>query len=449
MFSIILAIDSNGGIAKQNKIPWTIPDETRHFRITTEHGIVIMGRKTWESLPEQYKPLPKRRNIVITSQQIENVETYYTLNEVIDLLSNSNKNIFVIGGVSLYQTAILHPQCQQVILSVINQSYDCDLFLPSIPIYFSKTQTIVYEQFQIEFYSRVHEEQQYLNILQSTLRSTLRSNRTGIDTYSQFGSSLRFSLMNQFPLLTTKRVFWKGVVEELLFFLRGETDAKLLNEKGVKIWNGNSSHQQLQKLNLDYREGDIGPMYGWQWRHWGSDYTGCDENYNEKGIDQIQKCLQLIKSDPDSRRMIVSAWNVSDLEKGCLNPCHCMFQFYVTPSKPKNMLSCSMYQRSCDTFLGLPFNIASYALLTYIMAELCDLIPGELIINIGDTHIYSNHLEQVKKQLTRQPYPFPQLKINKPETAEYNNPEWDTWNLNNFELIEYQSHPGIKAEMAV
>lgn len=288
-----------------------------------------------------------------------------------------------------------------------------------------------------------HPEQAYLDLLQNILdKGVYHDDRTGTGVYSTFGYQVRFPIAESFPLLTTKRVFWKGIVQELLWFLKGSTDNKLLAEKGVHIWDGNSSRAFLDKTGLShYEEGDCGPIYSFQWKHFGADYQDCHTDYSGVGVDQIKYVLDLLKTDPNSRRIFMSAWNPKDLNKMCLPPCHVSAQFYVREGK---YLSCHMYQRSCDAFLGLPFNIASYALLTYMLASQANLIPDELIISIGNLHIYANHVEAVKEQLTREPLPWPVLAMR-------DSSQWtmDTITEEDIMILNYQSHPPIKAPMAV
>ena len=263
--------------------------------------------------------------------------------------------------------------------------------------------------------------QQYHQLLQYILdNGTQKSDRTGTGTISTFGYQLRFDLAKGFPLVTTKKVHLKSIVYELLWFLRGETNIAYLKEHGVRIWD------EWADAN-----GELGPVYGKQWRSW--------EGANGETIDQISEVIEQIKANPDSRRLIVNAWNVADLPKMALMPCHTMFQFYVANGK----LSCQLYQRSADVFLGVPFNIASYALLTLMMAQVCGLEDGEFIHTFGDVHIYNNHLEQVKLQLSRDPYPLPTMKLN---PAVKNIFDFD---YQDFTLENYQSHPAIKAPVAV
>ncbi len=263
--------------------------------------------------------------------------------------------------------------------------------------------------------------QQYLDLLRHILENgTSKSDRTGTGTISCFGYQMRFNLQEGFPLVTTKKLHLRSIIHELLWFLKGATNTAYLKENGVSIWDEWADEN-----------GDLGPVYGKQWRSW--------EGKDGKVIDQVAEVIQQLKTNPDSRRMIVSAWNVADLPEMALMPCHTLFQFYVANGK----LSCQLYQRSADVFLGVPFNIASYALLTMMMAQVCDLQPGDFVHSFGDVHIYNNHLEQVNLQLSRQPFPLPQMKIN-PQVKDL-----FAFSYEDFELLHYQCHPGIKAPVAV
>ena len=277
--------------------------------------------------------------------------------------------------------------------------------------------------------------QQYLDLLQKILdEGQVKEDRTGTGTRSFFGHQMRFNLNDGFPILTTKKIFFKGVVHELLRFLDGSTDNKKLKDNGVHIWD-----------EWEDESGDLGPIYGYQWRHWPDDNTG-------KPIDQIENVVDQLKNNPSSRRIIVSAWNVADLpdekispqdnimnHKMALAPCHAFFQFFVS----QGALSCQLYQRSCDTFLGLGFNIASYSLLTHMLAQQCDLKLGEFIWTGGDVHLYLNHLEQAKEQLARTPYSLPQLMIKtKPDSI------FD-YAYDDFELTNYEYHPHIPAPISI
>jgi thymidylate synthase len=285
-------------------------------------------------------------------------------------------------------------------------------------------------------------ESQYINLIKHILENGIsKDDRTGIGTLSIFSYNMTFNLRESFPLLTTKKVYWKGVVEELLWFISGSTDSNILKEKGVKIWEGNSSREFLDSRGLShYDQGDIGAGYGFQWRHFGAKYTNMYDSYEGQGVDQLKDVIYKIKNTPDDRRIIMSSWNPTDLDKMALPPCHIFVQFWVDTNKKE--LHSQMYQRSCDVGLGVPFNIASYALLTCIIAKLCDLTPGDFHYCMGDTHIYKNHIDAMKLQITRDPYDFP--KINIKDITDIDNIKFD-----DIELIDYKYYENIKMNMAV
>lgn len=263
--------------------------------------------------------------------------------------------------------------------------------------------------------------EQYHKLLKHILENgNKKEDRTGVGTISVFGYQMRFDLSEGFPLVTTKKLHLKSIIYELLWFLNGDTNIKYLKDHGVSIWDEWAD-----------KNGDLGPVYGYQWRSW----PGRD---GEK-IDQITKLMDQLKKKPDSRRHIVTAWNPADVDQMALPPCHAMFQFYVADGK----LSCQLYQRSCDTFLGLPFNIASYALLVHMIAQQCDLEPGDFVWTGGDVHIYNNHIDQVNLQLTREPFALPRLKIKRKPSSIFD------YQFEDFEIVNYQSHPSIKAPIAV
>ena len=279
--------------------------------------------------------------------------------------------------------------------------------------------------------------QQYHQLLQHILDNGVsKSDRTGTGTISCFGYQMRFNLQEGFPLVTTKKLHLKSIIYELLWFLNGDTNIKYLNDNGVKIWDEWANET-----------GDLGPVYGKQWRSW--------QSKNGETFDQISDVIHQLKTNPDSRRIIVNAWNVSDLKEMALMPCHALFQFYTAPASPptplqkergeqgKRKLSCQLYQRSADVFLGVPFNIASYALLTIMIAQVCDMELGDFVHSFGDVHLYNNHLEQAKLQLSRKPFALPIMKIN-PDVKDIFN-----FKFEDFTLINYQSHPHIKGIVAV
>ncbi len=282
-------------------------------------------------------------------------------------------------------------------------------------------------------------EKTYLNALKDILEYGELISTRNSKTISKFGVKLDFDISQSFPLLTTKKIYFHGVLHELLWFIKADTNSKNLEKHNVNIWKDNSSREFLDNLKLfNYEEGDCGPIYGFQWRHYGAVYKGPDSNYNGLGVDQLKNCIDLIKNDPKSRRIFMSAWNPVQLNDMCLPPCHVSYQFYVSEDKK---LSCMMYQRSGDMFLGIPFNIASTSLLVYIISKITNLTPGNVSIVIGDAHIYENHIEAVKTQLSREPYEPPKLVINK----YFSN--IDDYKYEHFEVIDYKYHPTIKAAM--
>ncbi len=270
---------------------------------------------------------------------------------------------------------------------------------------------------------------QYLDLMRHIYdNGVYKYDRTGTGTVSVFGHQMRFDLNKGFPLVTTKKVHLRSIIHELLWFLAGDTNIKYLNDNGVTIWDEWADEN-----------GDIGPGYGYQWRHWPVNENLGMGYFKEGEIDQISLLLDQLRNNPDSRRLIVSAWNVADIEKMQLPPCHCLFQFYVA----QNRLSCKLYQRSCDYFLGVPFNIASNSLLTMMIAQVCGFELGEFIWSGGDIHLYSNHMEQVELQLSREPYPLPTMKLN-PDVKDL-----FAFRYEDFELVDYKHHPHIKAPVAV
>jgi len=282
---------------------------------------------------------------------------------------------------------------------------------------------------------------EYLDLVARVLKEgRRRANRTGIDTIAVFGTQTRYNLRDSFPLLTTRKIFWRGVAEELLWFVKGSTDAGELAAKGVHIWDANGTREFLDNRGLHHHpEKDLGPVYGFQWRHFGAEYRGVGFDHNGSGVDQLAKVVEQIKTDPDSRRIIMSAWNPADLDDMALPPCHIMCQFFVVDGE----LSCQMYQRSADLGLGVPFNIASYALLTHMIAHVCGLKVGDFVHVIGDAHVYVNHVDALKEQMDRAPFAPPALRIKRAVAS------IDDFTFDDFDLVGYRCHPNIKMTMAV
>jgi thymidylate synthase len=285
------------------------------------------------------------------------------------------------------------------------------------------------------------EEHQYLNLIKKILETgEIRETRNS-STLSIFSEKLEFDISNSIPFITTKKLAWKTVIKELLWFLSGSTDNQKLLDQNVKIWVGNSTKEYMDSIGFNNRQvGDLGPVYGHQWRHFNAEYIDEKTDYTNQGVDQIQQVIHLLKTDPMSRRIILSAWNPSQISQMNLPPCHMFCQFYVSSNQE---LSCQMYQRSADVGLGLPFNIASYAVLTYILGKLTNLKPKKLSIIIGDAHIYKNHIEVLKEQITREPFLFPSLEIN--SKKKFSN--IDDFEINDFIVDNYLYHEVIKMDM--
>jgi dihydrofolate reductase/thymidylate synthase len=441
---IILAVDNHFGIGKNGSIPWRIRDDFHHFRSITTNHMILMGRKTWESLP---CILPNRIHIVFSEQNLSDkldendrqfVLFFQTISSFLSFYHSDqipedwkNKKLFIIGGQKfieniLHFTHFYHNNdlfISKIHLTHIPHNFHCDTFFPKIilknytlhsaskkeltsPFSFTDSKgnpkIISFIHFyQYHFSSDDHPEQIYINLIRDVLtKGSNRHDRTQIGTKSLFGYQMRIPIRDHFPLLTIKKMFWKGIVEELLWFLRGETNVTTLQQKGVHIWDGNTSPEYLESISLShYQNGECGPIYGFQFRHFGASYTDCHSDYSGQGFDQVNEVIRMIREEPTSRRIMISLWNPPDLNKQILPPCHVLYQFYVDTDKQE--LSCSLYQRSGDVGLGIPFNIASASLMTYIFAHLTGLKPGELIHSIGDAHIYNNHLAGMEEQLSR------------------------------------------------
>ena len=470
--NIVVAFCKGFGIGNNNSLPWRIKEDLVYFEKVTSvpNSFVIMGRKTFFSIPAEKRPLKNRFNVVVTNnpanyKEFTNESTSFVplddlKTSLLPVLFTMFKNGFIIGGEQLFKAFVFLP-IDKIYVTFIDKEYKCDTVFPFesycssfdynlnsySPWYYSEGEKCNYRHLEYTRISPLKSLKKHDTVYTSLLTDILgngehRPDRTGTGTLSVFAKQLKFNIEEDVPLLTTKYVPWKSVIKELLWFLQGNTDANKL--EGTKIWQGNTSRDFLDKRGLvHYKEGDIGPMYGFQWRHFGADYRGCDANYEKLGIDQLENVINLLKTDPFSRRILMTTVNVNDLEKGCLHPCHgIVVQFYVTQT---NKLSCHMYQRSVDTFLGLTWNIMSYAVLTYIIAKKVDMIPHELIISTGDTHLYVDHIEQAKQQISRTPYPSPKLIL----TDDIKNKDFKDITINDFEVIGYLYHPAIRAKMSV
>jgi dihydrofolate reductase / thymidylate synthase len=457
-----------------------------------DFNVVIMGKKTFFSIEPRYRPLEGRLNLVLTrdknlaSKLPENIndinlnEPYFINMKLFkQFYKRYNPNVFVIGGGDIYKLFLegeeeLKPE-RMYITEVHNFSVPDITNLTVMPNFDETYEIVGYSnkmfhktrpctkgtkssgiEYRVLFYRRTKkksDEHKYLDLVRQIFTNgNKRDDRTGTGTISIFGSQLRFDISNgKLPLLTTKFVSFNTILEELLWFCRGDTDAKILQAKGIKIWDGNTSREFLDKCNLDYPEGVLGAGYGWQIRHQGAEYNHMYADSSKVdfksigGFDQLAYIEHLLKTDPYSRRIMMSYWNPSDFSKTALQPCHYSIQFYVEEINGIKYLSSHFTMRSNDLFLGNPYNIASYATLTYILAARCGMKPKELIYTGGDCHIYKNHLEAVKKQLERDPRSKPILILNE----SIKNKDWSEMLGCDFEVWGYFPYPSIKAPMAV
>ena len=549
------------GIGYQGKLPWHIPEDMQHFKEITSSkmnghngqrgdnieqiSMVIMGRKTWESIPEHYKPLSNRFNIVLSTnkeycekgnlQYTRELETITSENwyegvyfsnwddffgqeqeyklvqqiirdrlEYLGLYSLksqcfNNLKYYVIGGEQIYKLALdsdinINILATEIYLQSTAVSITCDTHFPKFdntnllsvsPFYKSKktyndmaiwyrfinyyrigNNKIIYNQLTIPEYK--NSETAYLNLMQRILETgQSNSDRTGVGTLSVFGEMLKFDLRDTFPITTTKRLPLRMVFEELMLYISGKTDNRILQVKDIHIWDGNTSREFLDKRGLGhYTDGDFGETYGFNMRHYGGEYKGCNVDYpldGTYGYDQLANAIDLIKRDPCSRRIIIDLWNPATQHKAALPSCLCKYQFNVNVERRE--LNLAIYLRSSDYFLANNWNTCTGALLVHMICNLqgVELVPGDLTVFIADAHIYKSHIEQVKKNLARKPYPYPKLLVNANANADgYGNSDGKSdgevkkkkkdimefvWE--DFTLVGYKCHPGIKAEMAV
>lgn len=455
-----------------------------------DKNIVLMGRKTWFSIPQKYRPLKDRINLVLTNDpnlitsefeitknlQDDTTSTilyFITMDTFYKIYKKYTPNVFVIGGSNIYNTFLQKELVDKIYLTDVktetgnNVKFDKrnepDTFMDHFD---SKFKLIGYSDkhfqdnlsYRILTYKNtnvVSEEQKYLDLAKYILENGKeRINRTGINTIGIFGAQLRFDISNgNLPLLTTKQVPLKAIIEELLFFCQGNTDTKILERKGVKIWSGNTSREFLDNRGLsNYPEGCMGIMYGFNWRHFGAKYSPtfgdtskCDRSLI-LGFDQLAHVLHLLKTDPFSRRIYISNLNPAESQNMCLEPCHTYIQFYVEEINGVKHLSGYFTMRSSDYFLAaVSFNLISYNLLINILALKSNMKPKEIVYNSVDCHIYKSHIEQIKEQMTRVPRPFPHIKLNN----SLKDKDWSEMEFSDFELIGYMPYPSIKAPMAI
>ncbi len=476
-FNVIYAVGPQGEFGNKGSLPWPkLSQDLAHFKKVTSKvddekkmNVLIMGRKTFESIG--FKPLPGRINIVVSKLYLPKMEEgcelpFIPASSLDDALEKAGKMVeqklaektFVIGGVRLIEESFQHPRLEHIyitrVVPLTNIRFEADTHLvqidrPSTMTVKTTTESDTEANILLTFDKlkvlRKNPEYAYLDLCRDILeRGTLKPDRTGVGTRSIWGGHMRVPL-GKYPLYTTKDVFFRGVAEELLFFISGKTDTKILEAKNVNIWKGDTSRAKLDERGFpDYKEGEMGPGYGFQLRHWGATYVpNVQLEIGSGGFDQLAwlvDAIRKVKANPgDSlgRRLLISMWNPVDVPKCALPPCHHSFQFSVS----ENKLNCLVTMRSNDMGCGNPFNIASYALLTYMICHLVGLIPGELVLNMADCHIYLSHLEQIKEQLERPPREWPTLEIvGTPKTI-------DDFAWGSFKLSGYAPHPKIKAAM--
>lgn len=452
MFHAILAIDENGGVGKDNTIPWHCPEDMKHFKIITSGNVVIMGRLTWESLPEKVRPLPNRFNVVISTKNLYDSKyksypdvVFKSIDETLMYFSKNKKQyqnvkLYVMGGASIYQQFFDRKLIADVHITMINKNYICDKFV-TIPELFKLSETPLSKDVIYYHCSTINsEEYQYLHLMHDIINDgNFKENRTGVPTVSLFSRELRFDLsQGKIPMMTTRPISLRYVFEELMWILRGQTDNKVLNKKKIHIWDDNTTREFLDKRNLNnLPKGDVGASYGFQMRHYGETYVNCNTEYN--GFDQLQYVINLLNNDPNSRRIIINLWNPAQLDKMALPPCVYGYQFYVNNER----LSCKLLQRSSDICLAGSHNCVAGALLVNMICAVTDYKPGELIWSPSDIHIYINQVDAVAEQLNRIPAPFPILKIvNRPLFGNIRNFEFK-----DFVLLNYKPQPKINFAM--
>ncbi len=495
-FSIIVGYTfNNNGIGNKGQLPWRLKNDMLYFKKTSSTVIedenieyinsVIMGMTTWNSIVEGNKPLKNRLNIIITRKTIKSNNKFIIYTDWNNLLSaiidfNNKKYIinnkilkiqtnFIIGGESIYRLALDKLDIETIYTTEIYKETKCDTFFPNIYELvgnnkfkirdcskFESDDNNIHYRFitytNIELINKSFgiwenkKEKMYLDNMKDILEKGIeRDDRTGVGTISKFGIMMKYDLQDTFPISTTKKMFLRGIFEELMLYLKGYTDNKILNDKKINIWNGNTSREFLNKRGLkEYCEGDMGETYGFNFRHFGGEYGGCKATYPfNYGYDQLKNVINLIKNDPTSRRIIINLWNPKTLHKAALPSCLCMYQFYVDTQH--KLLNLQIYIRSTDYFLANNWNTCTGALFVHLICSLTfiDLKPGELSVVCGDSHIYKTHVSQVRENLKREPYPFPKLIVNN-KKDKITSFEWE-----DLKLIGYRSHSSLSAPMAI
>lgn len=459
LLSVVLK-DGKMCMGNDGNLLFTIKKDLEYFKNLTKNNTVVMGYETWRCLP--VRPLPGRKNIVLTRANLKSCKNvlYMTVDKFKSYVKrNKREHIFCIGGGKIFKTMMsideLKPHkifmthirpCKHLLDEMkYDVVFDTE-FLEHYKLYayspeYMHISSIKYRFLHYVYTDNYHEEYKYLSTLQTIIqKADTRQDRTKIGVKSIFSNKLEFDISNSIPLLTTKTVSFKNILEELLWFCRGETDSNILKEKGINIWKGNTTREFLDSRGLDYNEGELGPMYGFQMRHFGAKYPS-----KKSGFDQLQYVEDLLKNDPFSRRIMMSYINPPDYHKGVLLPCHHYIQFYVEEINKQKYLSCFFNMRSSDFALASCYNIVSYSILTYILALKYDMKPKSIVYHAVDCHVYLNHIEQVKEQLNRELRPFPALHLNE----NIKEKDWKDIQYSDFELVGYLPNPAIKMDMAI
>lgn len=477
--NLIYATSAYHCIGNDKGLIWNIKDELQYFTNLTSqpNSVLIMGRKTFELIKDKLKPDNREFIVFTNSQNIENTKfpikvennVYQCIDNIYNCKDNKDKTFWVIGGKQIYQ--LFEPFVERIYKSYIHYYHKIDIYTDNFIYYrHNESNTICISSISKKGYDNITKrdylidykiyepdykqklikninENIYLHILQKTLNSEKRMTRNGF-VYSYFGDQIQYDISNTIPILTTKKMFIRGIIEELLFFIRGQTNSKILEEKNINIWKGNTNKEFLIQNLLPYEEGDMGPMYGFQWRHYNAEYSNCEENYFEKGFDQLEFVVNEIITNPFSRRIVMTTFHPTDAFKSVLYPCHSLItQFYVEKYNDEYFVSIHMYQRSADVFLGLPFNITSTSLLLYIICYECNrrckqniYKPKKVIISLGDIHLYEEHIEMAQIQLKRTPLTDPIIKI-------HSDKHYELLEFDDFIITNYYSYDYLKAVM--
>jgi dihydrofolate reductase/thymidylate synthase len=486
-FNIVVCTDYNYGIGKNNDMPWHFNKDLQHFKILTigdvessqnKYNVVIMGNNTYNSIPSQYRPLNKRINIILSRSNIstdisllEDIEYikhnpiyFNNINNLLLFLDKIKKYVndcFVIGGSQIYNIFLDLKLINKIYLTKIkNKNYECDTFF-NLEVYKkqfelkSNSNYIDIDKKSNNIFILINYEYDYINKEENKFIKTVNKilnkgvynlDRSGVGTMSTFGKSFTYDIRNyRLPLFTHRKVFLRGIIEELLFFISGKTDTKILEEKNVNIWKGHTSREFLDSRSLQhYKEGSYGPSYGFQLRHFNADFIDDNSDYTGKGFDQLEDVINQIKNNPTSRRILFTYWNPSALNKVPLPNCHILYQFHVNIETKE--LSCSFYQRSNDYMLAGVYNICSASILVFMLCHLTGYKPGKIIHNIGNIHIYMNQIEVVKEIIKNKPFNFPLLFIEDPKEEIKT---IDDFTYEHFKLIFYNSHKKYNITMSV